>query len=115
MNITHAKATKLTVSLLFGLCAYGFLASAQAGESRLAPVQVRESLLLVDCATPQVPSQREIGEAFDVANLNRAYELRLFVRRMVTRACRFGADRVMFVRDVTKQDEDALRYVAMND
>ena len=115
MNATNAKAAKFVAALMLGLCTYGFLASAQAGESRLAPVQVRESLMLVDCATPKIPSQREIGDAFEVANQGRAYELRLFVRRSVTNACRFGADRVRFVRNATQRHDDALRYVAMND
>lgn len=115
MNATNAKAAKLVAALMLGLCTFGFLASAEAGESRLAPIQVRESLLLVDCATPKIPSQREIGETFEVANQGRAFELRLFVRRSVANACRFGADRVRFVRHASKRDDDALRYVAMND
>ena len=117
MNATNFRAAKITASLVLGLCIYGALSSAQAGDSRLAPIQVQqvEDSLSMDCAAPRHLRQQDVSRVFDIANQSQAYDFRARLHHIAKRACLAGAYRVLLIKDASRESLEAWDYVAVRD
>lgn len=89
-------------------------APVSAAENRMQAVVV-ERAFEVSCAAPRVPGQQRIARDFGIANLGQAYELRLRLQHVVTRACQGEADRVRVTLRAPGKADESLRYVALQE
>lgn len=117
MNATNFKAARIAASLMLGLCTYGLLSSAQAGENRLTPIRVEPltASLSVDCAAPRQLRQQDVSRVFDIANQSQTYDFRARLRHIAKRACLAGVDRVLLIKDESRESREAWDYVAVRD
>lgn len=117
MNATNLKAAKIAASLVLGLCTFGVLSSARAGESRLAPIRVEqaEASLSMDCAAPRQLRQHDVSRVFDIANQSQTYQFRARLHHIAKRACLAGAERVLLIKDESRAAPDSWDYVALRD
>jgi hypothetical protein len=114
MNAIILNAVRLTatLSLVISICAPS--TSAQAAETRLEPIKVRDALNY-DCAAPRQFRQYDVSRVFDVANLSQTWELRERLHLVARRACLAGADRVVLIRDDSQTHEHAWDAVAIRE
>jgi hypothetical protein len=102
-------ATTLIASLLAAASA-----TTPAAVSRMQAVIV-DGAFEVSCAAPRVPGQQQVARDFGIANLGQAYDLRIRLQHVVTRACHTGADRVRITLRQPASAHETLRYVALRD
>lgn len=95
------------IALLSLLASFG-VASAHATE-----VPVGEPNIVVDCARPALPSQREVGEMTGQYNFSQVYATRARLMAEARRACqREGVARVRLVTAAPRAARESARTVA---
>lgn len=90
---------RIRIALLSALASLG-IAPVHASE-----VSGRQSSVVIDCANPALPSQREVGEMTGQSNFGQVYATRARLMSEARRACqRDGISRVRLVMAAPAQE-----------